>query len=98
MVCTFQIRNLTKILDSECIEALHKNMLPEEVAIVFLLKTKHEKEITLNASHSNWTWKKGTFTSEFQKRKKALPETVSKCVKSLKLWQSTFCFKNGFIQ
>ena len=85
MVCTFQIRNLTKILDSECFEALHKNMLPEEVAIVLLLKTKHEKEITLNASHSNWTWKKGTFTSEFQKRKKALPETVSKCVKCLKL-------------
>lgn len=89
MVRTFQIQNLTEMLDSECLKVLHNNMLPEEVAILFILKTKYEREITLNASHSNWTLKKETFSLEFYKRINALPEKVSK----RKLCQSAFCFK-----
>ena len=81
------------MLDSECLEVLHNNMLPEEVAILFILKTKYERQITLNASHSNWTLKEETFSLEFKKRINALPEKVSK----LNLCQSTFCFKNSFI-
>ena len=64
------------MLDSECLEVLHKNMLPEEVALFVVLQKKYEKQITFRAGFSNWTLKKGTFTSEFTKRREELLEKV----------------------
>ncbi|XP_022298452.2 uncharacterized protein LOC111107517 [Crassostrea virginica] len=69
-----KIQKLTEMLDSECLEVLHKNMLPEEVALFVVLQKKYEKQITFRAGFSNWTLKKGTFTSEFTKRREELLE------------------------
>nr|XP_022298452.1 uncharacterized protein LOC111107517 [Crassostrea virginica] len=69
-----KIQKLTEMLDSECLEVLHKNMLPEEVALFVVLQKKYEKQITFRAGFSNWTLKKGTFTSEFTKRREEVLE------------------------
>lgn len=74
-----KIGKLIEKLDSECQRVLHKDMKPEEVAILYLLHQKHSDMITFNASEKRWSWKEGTLSKEFEERLEKLDLKVSTC-------------------